>query len=488
MKKPSKQKAAKHPPKANKKERKQKRSITAVEQQVEQNQSVQDPVPELADEELAPVLDGYDEASLSRAKTHWLFGEWQTLAGLDLKALRNHPDRDRFALLAASAHQQLGSHDKARKYTRMAIDWGCPPRVVAQILIAGVHNTLGKAAALKQDESRIAQHFKASVTAIGTRDAALVSHARSVREMARMGLLPQAVSLVDKELQVSQSSRHRPEQQQARIQHLQTEMNSLRKNVYKERLGISSRFGASAGPGSGWLSDSVSEKHVIIVAGMRHSGSTALFNIIRLTLEALELEYISCYSEHNDCVTNVLDHKNNYLVKTHELRDDLLSIASIIFTARRDLRDAVASAKRRGFHTFKTIGGAVEYAKYNRGLHDLWQPYSDYEFIYEEFMREPSVVINTVLQVLGAETVDQNKIYDNLIRLPTDRYEETLLSPTHITDPDRALSFSDTLDEAVVDKIELQHRNWLDRYGYKTRLSIKSTSDSIAPIRVEDQK
>ncbi|MDH5573047.1 MAG: hypothetical protein OEY89_14900, partial [Gammaproteobacteria bacterium] len=172
--------------------------------------------------------EGYDETSLARAKTHWFFGEWQQLAALDIGSLSVHPERDRFALLIASANQQLGEHDRARKYTRMSLDWGCPHQVVAQVLIAGVHNTLGRAAALKQDEARISHHFEASVAAIGTKDTALVSHARSVREMARMGLLPQAASIVDKQLKETHDARQSLYQQKEHYKLLKIEVDQLR--------------------------------------------------------------------------------------------------------------------------------------------------------------------------------------------------------------------------------------------------------------------
>jgi len=180
--------------------------------------------PKEADKELSLILDESDRNSLALAKTNWFFGEWQALAELDLKSVSNHPERSRFAMLAASAHQQLGDHAKAREYTRLALKWGCPPTVAAQVLVAGVHNTLGRAAALKQDETRITRHFEAAVAITDSKDSTLVSHARSVREMARMGLLPQAAGLVDKKLKETQITRDRPEHQQALIKVLETEL------------------------------------------------------------------------------------------------------------------------------------------------------------------------------------------------------------------------------------------------------------------------
>jgi FkbM family methyltransferase len=173
--------------------------------------------------ELVLCMDEYESESLESVKTLWFFGEWDTLAELDLNALRRHPDRDRFALLAASANQQMGRNEKARDLTRLALKWGCPPGVIAQVLVADVHNTLGRASALKKDETRITKHFEASV-AISGKKKKQKGHARSVREMTRLGMLPKAASFVGKKLKESDKNFYRPEQQQAQIEILQTEL------------------------------------------------------------------------------------------------------------------------------------------------------------------------------------------------------------------------------------------------------------------------
>lgn len=175
-----------------------------------------------------PKLEGYNTADLSRAKAQWFFGEWDTLAAHDLESLQNRPDRERFALLAASAHQQLGRHDQALQYAQKALEWGCAPRLVSQILIAGVHNTLGRIAALSKDEARTIQHFRHAVALAGSEDDAdLVSHARSVREMAKLGLLPQAATLLDKELTKARQLSQRPEETKVRIRVLESEVELL---------------------------------------------------------------------------------------------------------------------------------------------------------------------------------------------------------------------------------------------------------------------
>ena len=166
---------------------------------------------------------------LARAKTKWLFGEWQELASLNTKAIESHPERDRLAILIASAHQQMGAHEKAKEHARLALHYGCPQRVVAQILISGVHNSLGRMAALNKDDQRIRLHFQQAVAVVfGEEESATVSHARSVSEMVRLGLLPQAAGLITEELkQVSKQ----PANAAAQIKILETEMELLQQEL-----------------------------------------------------------------------------------------------------------------------------------------------------------------------------------------------------------------------------------------------------------------
>ncbi len=182
------------------------------------------------DSELLPVMEGYDASALSQAKTQWFFGEWDALARCDLDRLQHHPDRDRLALLVAAAQQQLGEHDSALKSARLAVQWGCRRDLLAQVLIAGVHNTLGRAAALGRQEARAVRHFEkaVSVGASAGGSAELMGHARSVREVTKLGLLPDAAALMEKSLKTAASLAKRPVEQDARIRMLEAEVELLR--------------------------------------------------------------------------------------------------------------------------------------------------------------------------------------------------------------------------------------------------------------------
>ena len=140
----------------------------------------------------------YDENLLERARTQWQFGDWQSLAELDHDILQHHPDRAKLALLAAAGHMQLGDTNAARQFTRLAKDWGCKVKLISQVLIAGVVNTLGRAAAINGQEQRAIGFFENSIT-VGTpgTDVRLITRARIETQLKQLGL-PQGYGLVQR--------------------------------------------------------------------------------------------------------------------------------------------------------------------------------------------------------------------------------------------------------------------------------------------------
>jgi hypothetical protein len=131
----------------------------------------------------------YDENLLERSRTQWQFGDWQSLAQLQRETLQHHPDRAKLALLAAAGHQHLGNMSAARQFTRLAQDWGCNKKLISQILIAGVHNTLGRAAAIGGRQQQALKHFENSVKiATPGGDLRLLVKARAREELAQLGL------------------------------------------------------------------------------------------------------------------------------------------------------------------------------------------------------------------------------------------------------------------------------------------------------------
>jgi hypothetical protein len=137
-----------------------------------------------AEEETSSDIVFYDENLFERARTQWQFGDWNSLADIERESLNHHPQRARLALLIASGHQQLGDMDATREFSDLAKEWGCTKKQVSQVLIAGVYNTLGKAASLTGNEQRALGHFEQSVRTAGDGgDVRLLAQARGGRQV-----------------------------------------------------------------------------------------------------------------------------------------------------------------------------------------------------------------------------------------------------------------------------------------------------------------
>lgn len=108
---------------------------------------------------LAPPADNL----LERARTQWQFGDWDSLSRITSDILPQHPDRAHLALLAAAAHFHYNDASAVRHFIRLAREWGCSNTLISRILLAGVHNTLGRAALLRGEERRAITHFEGAI-------------------------------------------------------------------------------------------------------------------------------------------------------------------------------------------------------------------------------------------------------------------------------------------------------------------------------------
>jgi hypothetical protein len=134
------------------------------------------------------AMVAYDENLLERSRTQWQFGDWDSLANMERATLQNHPDRAKLALLAAAGHAQKGDSQAARQFTRLAQDWGCSSRLVRQILISGMHNSLARANAILGQEEEAMKHFEAAIET-GTPNAdRLLKSARATFQLNQVGV------------------------------------------------------------------------------------------------------------------------------------------------------------------------------------------------------------------------------------------------------------------------------------------------------------
>jgi FkbM family methyltransferase len=191
------------------------------------------------------IFENNDVNIMATAKANWYFGQWQKLADINLESIINHQSISIIAALKAAGYQQINDEKNTRKYIGIAKSLGCEPRLIAKILIAGVHNSLGKIAAINENKDKIESHFNAAVDIGDKKNANLVKHSRAVREMTSLGLLPQAASLLNEELLKVKSLETRPTNVNAKLKILETEVElinhelslSLKKNQLYSSFG-----------------------------------------------------------------------------------------------------------------------------------------------------------------------------------------------------------------------------------------------------------
>lgn len=104
-----------------------------------------------------------DRHALERARTQWQFGDWESLAALDVRTLESHPDRAQLAALVAAGQAQRGDVAEARELLRLALDWGVDRQWLGRVLISGVYNSLGRAKAVMERRTEALEDFESSI-------------------------------------------------------------------------------------------------------------------------------------------------------------------------------------------------------------------------------------------------------------------------------------------------------------------------------------
>lgn len=150
---------------------------------------------------LSELMTDSDNDLFSQARSYWFSGDWESLTGLTYEKIKVNSQRPYLVLFVASAYQQLNQFKQGEHYTRLALQCGAEPIVVARVCIAGAENILGRIAALQKKDAKAKDCFLASVSISDCKDLELIAHSRAVREMGEMGLLPQSMDLVQGQIQ-----------------------------------------------------------------------------------------------------------------------------------------------------------------------------------------------------------------------------------------------------------------------------------------------
>ena len=209
---------------------------------------------------------------------------------------------------------------------------------------------------------------------------------------------------------------------------------------------------------------------IYVCAGMPRSGSTWLFNAVRLLLKHAGVPdlaggYVGQMEER-------LTHRNA-IIKLHPFDAEIAAKADVILTSHRDLRDVAASSYRRTRDEFTT-------ALMSRRVknHIRWAQCADYDLHYEQLLIDKLAEVKKIAAVLKLpeETVDQLP-YEAILReiegekfseavSETSQYDNVnLLFKGHITDG-RHGSWKGIVPDDFIAVTEKEFRGWMVSKGY----------------------
>jgi Sulfotransferase domain len=207
--------------------------------------------------------------------------------------------------------------------------------------------------------------------------------------------------------------------------------------------------------------------YLALSAGMPRSGSTWLFNAIRLILRQRNHEtgdLASCWIAD----LSKLPMTSQRLVKLHNYHADLSDKAEFVAYSYRDIRDALASSFRK-FGTQPTLDLADHYIS----QHQLWIARADYVMRYEHMQEDPKRELDRIAEALGVEGIDATQIDSELNSLSYESMghkngtynEVTLFHHGHITDG-RKGSWHRGLSVALEREIVERHAAWFAANNY----------------------
>lgn len=173
---------------------------------------------------------------------------------------------------------------------------------------------------------------------------------------------------------------------------------------------------------------------LIVSAGFYRSGSTWMFNAIRLILDEFTDDYYSCWEQDY----NPKNPAKYHLVKVHRWRPKLYKDAHLVFTSFRELEGIKGSMQRRAdILNDERFSNETKFQHIDAYLVDLlkWQRKSNY-FLWFRFIREQPVhEIEKIAGVLGMN-VRCLKVFKRLNELkePHTGFDPvTLIHANHIT-------------------------------------------------------
>ncbi len=224
----------------------------------------------------------------------------------------------------------------------------------------------------------------------------------------------------------------------------------------------------------------------IVVAGMPQSGSTFIYNLLSDILDSYSINF-NCYLFGHKNYRKVVNSdylikrelKSNILIKEHHYEPFLKSWADIIILTKRDIRDSIASRRRRkkvliskaykakNKHNYDptSFEGFKEWCKYiTKDCIEDWGKV-DYLFDYESQIKDKLKISQDLNEILREKTYigklkspDLDKTIQRTLDIKNNRFD----MKTKVTSNQGASgTYKKNLNKKEIEFIENNYSNWL---------------------------
>jgi hypothetical protein len=178
---------------------------------------------------------------------------------------------------------------------------------------------------------------------------------------------------------------------------------------------------------------------LIVCAGRSRSGSTLLYNLVRVTLcESVGKDkvYACSHRYYNSRVK-----KPYHVIKIHEYDPRFARKTRCVFSCFRD-----EEAQRKSILKFRKIVKKQDltqeeldkFIQHDKERFNRWKKHRKFveAFNFNDLVNNPDYVINKICKSLKLKAVDSNRILEiiNCLPLPDKKFDkETCLTPSHFT-------------------------------------------------------
>lgn len=206
----------------------------------------------------------------------------------------------------------------------------------------------------------------------------------------------------------------------------------------------------------------------LVIAGIPRSGSTRLFNIIRLGMlqnfnkDQINSGWVRAFTHKDGC---------HNIIKVHDYDPLWVDYGKHIFTTKRDVRYIASSAyEHKPYDVFKRPDQLVNSMRNVLEKYRTWNEVSDYELVYEDFPDHKERIVAEIFEVIGLP-VDVNKLLDDLSQIGNSKNHfnedgESLMHIQHFS-PNTGLHYTQRLPSDFVAAINEAFMPWLIENGYE---------------------